>query len=106
MALVVRGAQPVSQARGVAAIVVREFPKIGANGVARWLAPTKALIQLNLRYRWADIFWFTFFHEAAHVLMHETRRVFVEIEGNPRRNPQKSEANRVAEELLIPTDAW
>lgn len=30
------------------------------------------------------------FHEAAHVLMHETRRVFVEIEGNPRRDPQES----------------
>ena len=47
-------------AAGVAAIVVREFPKIGANGVARWLAPTKVLIQLNLRYRWVDMFWFTF----------------------------------------------
>ena len=91
---------------GVAAVVVREFPKIGANGVARWLTPQKALIQLNLRYRWADIFWFTFFHEAAHVLMHETRRVFVEIEGNPRRDPHEAEADHLAEELLIPADAW
>ncbi len=98
--------QEVCAAAGVAAVVVREFAKIGANGVARWLTPKKALIQLNLRYRWADIFWFTFFHEAAHVLMHETRRVFVEIEGNPRRDPQESEANRLAEELLIPSDAW
>ena len=91
---------------GVAAIVVRQFPKIGANGVARWLNPQKALIQLNLRYNWADIFWFTFFHEAAHVLMHEPRRVFVELEGNPRRSPQEEEANRLAEEFLIPVDAW
>ena len=91
---------------GVAAIVVPEFPKIGANGVARWLNPQKALIQLNLRYNWADIFWFTFFHEAAHVLMHEPRRVFVELEGNPRRSPQEEEANRLAEEFLIPVDAW
>lgn len=91
---------------GVAAVVVREFPKIGANGVARWLTPEKALIQLNLRYRWADIFWFTFFHEAAHILMHEPRRVFVELEGNPRRDPQEDEADALAEELLIPTDGW
>lgn len=91
---------------GVAAVVVHEFPKIGANGVARWINPRKALIQLNLRYRWADIFWFTFFHEAAHVLMHEPRRVFVELEGNPRRSPQEAEANRLAEEFLIPVDAW
>ena len=91
---------------GVAAVVVPEFPKIGANGVAKWLRPRKALIQLNLRYGWADIFWFTFFHEAAHVLMHEPRRVFVELDGNPRRNPQEEEANRLAEEILIPAHAW
>jgi Plasmid maintenance system antidote protein len=91
---------------GVAAVVIPELPKIGANGVARWLTPNKALIQLNLRYRWADIFWFTFFHEAAHVLMHDTRKAFVEIEGNPGRDPQEPEADRVAEELLIPSDEW
>ncbi len=91
---------------GVAAIVLPEFPKIGANGVARWLTPHKALIQLNLRYRWADIFWFTFFHEAAHVLMHEPRRVIVEIEGNPRRDLREAEANHLAEEILIPSAVW
>jgi len=91
---------------GVAAVVVREFPKIGANGVARWLSPQKALIQLNLRYRWADIFWFTFFHEAAHVLMHEPRRIFVELDGNPSRDPHEADADRLAEEILIPAKDW
>lgn len=91
---------------GVAALVIKEFPKIGANGVARWLSPKKGLIQLNLRYSWADIFWFTFFHEAAHILTHESRQVFVDLDGNPRRDPRESEANRLAEELMIPTDAW
>lgn len=91
---------------GVAAVVVPEFPKIGANGVARWLTPSKALVQLNLRYRWSDIFWFTFFHEAGHILMHESRRVFVELDGNPRRDPHEAEANHLAEEILIPGEAW
>ena len=101
-----RDLQQTCARAGVAAIVVPEFAKIGANGVARWLNPRKALIQLNLRYSWADIFWFTFFHEAAHVLMHEHRHVFVELDGNPRRSPREVEANRLAEELLIPVDAW
>jgi addiction module HigA family antidote len=91
---------------GIAAIVVPEFPRIGANGVARWLTPTKGLIQLNLRYAWADIFWFTFFHEAAHILIHESKRIFVELDGNPRRDPRELEANQIAEELLIPTPDW
>jgi hypothetical protein len=91
---------------GVAAIVVKEFDRLGANGVARWLTPQKALIQLNLRYQWTDIFWFTFFHEAAHILMHESRSVFVELDGNPRHDAREAEANHMAEELLIPADEW
>ena len=79
---------------------------MGANGVARWLTPRKALIQLNLRYRWADVFWFTFFHEAAHILMHESRRVIVELDGNPHHDAREAEANHMAEELLIPADDW
>ena len=57
--------QALCAAAGVVLIAVPHLPKTGANGVARWLDPGKAMIQLNLRYRWADIFWFTFFHEAA-----------------------------------------
>ncbi len=91
---------------GVAAVVVKEFDRMGANGVARWLTPRKALIQLNLRYRWADVFWFTFFHEAAHILMHESRRVIVELDGNPHHDAREAEANHMAEELLIPADDW
>src|SRR5439155_9310955 len=89
--------QRLCAAVGVAAVVVPEFPRIGANGVTRWLTPGKALVQLNLRYRWADIFWFTFFHEPAHILLHEPRRVFVGLDGNPKRDPHESQANEIAE---------
>ena len=91
---------------GVAAVVVKEFDRMGASGVARWLTPRKALVQLNLRYQWADVFWFTFFHEAAHILMHESRRVIVELDGNPSHDAREAEANHLAEELLIPVDDW
>jgi hypothetical protein len=36
--------------------------------VARWLSPSRALIQLSMRYRADDHLWFTFFHEAVHRL--------------------------------------
>ena len=55
---------------GVAFCVVPELPKIGANGATRWLNDGKALIQTNIRGKWADVFWFSFFHEAGHLLMH------------------------------------
>ena len=91
---------------GVAAVAVPEFPKTGANGVARWLTSEKALIQLNLRYRWADIFWFTFFHEARHVLMHRQKRVFVDVQRGMVRDEQEHDADSFAADFLIRPALW
>ena len=92
---------------GVAFVVVPELPKTGANGAARRLSTGKALIQLNLRYRWADIFWFTLFHEVAHLLKHsKARDGFVDggsISGDP---AIEAEANRWAADFLIEPCAW
>jgi HTH-type transcriptional regulator/antitoxin HigA len=95
---------------GVCVVVVDTFPRARANGATRWLSPTKALIQLSLRYRWEDIFWFTFFHEAGHVLLHRKRGVFVEPVGHRPAEGATSEslrfereADRFATRTLIPS---
>jgi len=51
-----------------------------------------------------DHLWFTFFHEAAHVLKHGKRAVFVEgdDEKAAARDPREAEADAFAQELLIP----
>lgn len=87
-------------ASGVALVFVPEFKGGGINGAARWLSPEKAVIALNIRGRYADLFWFTFFHEAAHVLKHGKRRVFIDT-GNEK-DEREEEANRFASEFLIP----
>lgn len=89
---------------GVAFVVVRELPKTGANGVARWLTDRKALIQLNLRYRWQDIFWFTLFHEVCHVLKHGNQKII--IDGINKNGPFEDEANQWAADFLIPPAEW
>ena len=89
---------------GVAFVVVRELPKTGANGVARWLTGQKALIQLNLRYKWQDIFWFTLFHEVCHVLRHGNQKIIVD--GIDKNGPLEDEANHWAADFLVPPDAW
>lgn len=90
---------------GVAFVVVQEFPKIGANGVAQWMKPDKALIQLSLRWKWADVFWFSFFHEACHILNHKVREVH--IDWINRADPTvEAEADKFAAEILIPTPTW
>ena len=92
---------------GVALCLVPELPKSGANGSARWLSDRKAMIQMSIRGKWADIFWFTFFHEACHLLHRRTRRRIV-IDGiaDPDTAGLKAEADEFARDLLIPTDAW
>lgn len=89
---------------GVAVVLVPELPKTHVFGFTRWLTPEKALIQLSLRYKTDDILWFTFFHEAAHILLHGKRDIFVEYRGVD--NPKEREANDWASEFLIPTSDW
>ena len=89
---------------GVAVVFVPELPRSGANGVARWLTPAKALIQMSLCYKWADIFWFSFFHEAAHIRLHQTRDVHIDGIGDA--DDYEEEADRAAADLLIPRAQW
>jgi Zn-dependent peptidase ImmA (M78 family) len=74
-----------------------------ASGAVRFLTPTRALIQLSFRYLSDDHFWFTFFHEAGHILLHEKGRLFVEgvATNTPR---EESEANQFAVDTLIPQE--
>jgi HTH-type transcriptional regulator/antitoxin HigA len=87
---------------GVALVLVSEVKGCRANGASRWLSPTKAMIQLSVRYRWEDIFWFSLFHEAGHLLLHGKRAVF--IEGSEPETSDEGEANDFAAKLLIPTE--
>ena len=93
---------------GVAFCMVRELPKSGANGATRWLTDRKALIQMSIRNKWADIFWFTFFHEAYHVLKHRPHRRFLidGLDGDPAVARLESEADSFARDFLIPPREW
>ncbi|HEY9720886.1 MAG TPA: HigA family addiction module antitoxin [Oscillatoriaceae cyanobacterium] len=86
---------------GVAFVVVPEFEKARLCGLARW-AHGKPLIQLSLRYGTDDHFWFTFFHEAAHILLHRKTEVFIEGKGDDGTvDVQEEEANKFAEKALL-----
>ena len=58
-------------------------PRLAAGGriigAVRWLGPEKALIQVNpAGFETEDDFWFTFLHQAGHLLLHGKRRGFLE----------------------------
>ncbi|GAB0058395.1 hypothetical protein SIID45300_02744 [Candidatus Magnetaquicoccaceae bacterium FCR-1] len=90
---------------GVAVAFVPELPQTGLSGATKWLGSDKALIQLSLRYKHDDQFWFTFFHEAGHILLHGKKDIFLEW-GEEDSQDKEEEANRFAADILIPSDLW
>lgn len=89
---------------GVAVVIVRAPKNCPISGSVRWLTPTKALVQLSFKYLRNDNFWFTFFHECGHVLLHSKKLLFVE--GTEVDDEDEEQANRFAADKLIPPAAW
>lgn len=84
---------------GVAVVFMPELPNIRISGATWWLNPNKAVILLTLRYKSDDQLWFSFFHEAGHILLHGKKDVFLEGEIS---DEKEEEANRFAGDFLIP----
>ena len=90
---------------GVALALVQPLPRTALSGAAWWLSPKKAVIQLTARHKSDDHLWFSFFHEAAHVLLHSKKGIFVD-EANGNDAEQETEANEWASNILVPKSAW
>lgn len=93
-------------AAGVAFVLVKPLNGVALSGISRWLTPRKALIQQSLRHKANDHFWFTFYHEAAHLLLHSRKTVFLDGNGYSSAEPEEEEeANTWAANFLVPQSA-
>lgn len=91
---------------GVAFVIVRPVSRLALSGISRWLNPRRAMIQQTLRHLANDHFWFTFFHEAAHLLHHSRKSVFVDGRGfGNASEEEEAQANAWATEILVPEQA-
>jgi plasmid maintenance system antidote protein VapI len=88
---------------GVAISYVPQLKKTRVSGATRWVSPDKALVQLSLRYKKDDYFWFSFFHEAAHILLHSKKTIFLDEEEGE--GEVEEEANRFATRKLVDQQA-
>ena len=87
---------------GVALVFIPEMKKAPWSGATKWLSPSKAMILLNLRGKAEDLFWFAFFHEAAHVI-HDNKKDLLINNGKLRQDDAREiRANEYAAEVLIP----
>jgi Zn-dependent peptidase ImmA (M78 family) len=89
-------------------VCVPELPGSRVSGATQWISASKAVLQLSIRYRTDDHFWFTLFHEAGHILLHRKKLIFLETCSSkpPSDNAMETEANSFASELLIPSHEY
>jgi HTH-type transcriptional regulator/antitoxin HigA len=87
---------------GVVLLFVPAIPGTHVSGVARWLQD-RPLIQLSLLGKWSDVFWFSVFHEIAHILKHGKRSVYLDdaSDGDATRSKEEKEADQFAADVLI-----
>lgn len=91
---------------GVKLLLVKPIVKSHVSGVARWLNGHSPIIQLSLYGKTNDKFWFTFFHEAAHILLHSDEKsdIFLDNTDFKSQDQQEQEANAWAGNILIPEE--
>ena len=85
---------------GVALSLAKEIKKVPWNGATQWLTPTKPMLLLCLRGKSEDIFWFSMFHEACHILNDSHKTIYIN-EGSSEDAREKA-ADDFAAESLIP----
>jgi HTH-type transcriptional regulator/antitoxin HigA len=92
---------------GVSVVLVRAPRGCPASGAARFLTPQRPQIILSGRYLSDDHLWFTFYHEAAHLLLHDPAAMFVdefEEAANVRASGDESDADAFAGDMLLPPE--
>ncbi|MEY9956689.1 ImmA/IrrE family metallo-endopeptidase [Streptacidiphilus sp. MAP5-52] len=92
---------------GVAVVFVPALPRTSISGATRWLSPDKVMVALSDRFKRDDQFWFSVFHEIAHVLLHGKRLTFLDdsdklTSSDASVDASEAEANDFAALTLIP----
>lgn len=87
---------------GIALVFVPHLPRTYAHGATRWIGGKRPVVQMSIRGRYEDIFWFGFFHELGHILLHGKRETFLDGDVAAPDETRELEADRFAADALIP----
>lgn len=100
---------------GIGFEYVRHLPRTHLDGAAIKLHDGRPVIGMTLRYDRIDNFWYTLMHELAHVSLHLDNggedTAFVDDHSlrdveTTSGDPKEAQADRMAEEALMPSDIW
>ena len=93
---------------GVVLVIEPHLPGTLLDGAALRSGLNIAIIGMTLRHDRLDNFWFTLLHEVAHLVLHidgEFTAIFDDTE-SPAGSKIETEADRFAQEALLPSDVW
>jgi addiction module HigA family antidote len=105
---VIKRVKEMCRVAGVVLVLIPELEGTHISGAVRWLG-SRAVIQLSLRYKTDDQFWFTFFHEAGHLLSNSRRLDRVDAaKPSPEEQHDREEqaADQFARDALLPPDDY
>jgi HTH-type transcriptional regulator/antitoxin HigA len=95
---------------GIHVIFERHLQKTHLDGAALKLPNGSPVVALTLRHDRLDNFWFTLFHELAHVALHldkeDVEVFFDDLTEGGKQDQWEQEADKLASETLIPESAW
>lgn len=95
---------------GIHMICERHLPRTRLDGAALKLPDGSPVVALTLRYDRLDNFWFTLFHELAHVALHlydiDVDAFFDDLSAGGKKDKVEREADQFAADALIPAEVW
>ncbi|MFU0800645.1 MAG: Addiction module antidote protein, HigA family [Xylanivirga thermophila] len=86
---------------GVALVLVPYLPRTYICGATIW-RNNKAIIALSVKGKKADVFWFTFFHELAHLINHSSNEFHISFNNAS----EEDEADELASNYLISEEQY
>lgn len=89
---------------GIAFQVVKNFRGAPVQGFIKETSEDRLVLCLTIRGKRADCFWFTLFHEIAHILYGDNKIRFVDFDSVS--NAVEERANCFARDTLIPPDEY
>lgn len=96
-----RKLQELGAKLGIKVIYAQNFKSAPIHGMARWYKDIP-VIQLHDRFKDRKAFWFTFFHELGHIVLHGKKDIFIKNVYYGNKNQQKDdEANMFAQKYML-----
>lgn len=86
---------------GVAVVFNPSLEGTRASAAVRWLGPERPVIILTERGKFEDSVWFSFFHEAAHVVLHPRRKSLIELEVPDDSDGAETDADNYAKKMIL-----